>query len=144
MAASDELNKASEASKQTREELEGVIDAVVSIGVKIQEAIADAIDEAQGLDDIGQKIAKSYGRDIVGGLKKMTTSFDRQLALQTKLNKGQNISKELAKERERQAAAEAVILTRINLLDKTDVELKEKLKMNLLKLNNLVKIFLTI
>ena len=139
MAASDELNKASEASKQTREELEGVIDAVVSIGAKIQEAIADAIDEAQGLDDIGQKIAKSYGRDIVGGLKKMTTSFDRQLALQTKLNKGQNISKELAKERERQAAAEAVILTRINLLDKTDVELKEKLKNELTEVKQLGK-----
>ena len=127
MAASDELNKASEASKKTREELEGVIDAVVNIGAKIQEAIADAIDEAQGLDDIGQKIAKSYGRDIVGGLKKMTTSFDRQLALQTKLNKGQNISKELAKEKEKQAAAEEVIKSRIRLLDVNDVELKKKL-----------------
>mgnify|MGYP003636669859 CR=1 FL=1 len=128
MAASDELNKATEASKKTREELEGVIDAVVNIGAKIQEAIADAIDEAQGLDDIGQKIAKSYGRDIVGGLKKMTTSFDRQLALQTKLNKGQNISKELAKEKEKQAAAEEVIQTRINLLDVNDLELKKKLQ----------------
>jgi len=127
MAASDELNKSKIAAKETREELEGVIDAIVNIGAKIQEAIADAIDEAQGLDDIGQKIAKSYGRDIVSGLKKMTTSFDTQLSLQAKLNKGQNITKELAKEREKQAAAEAVIQTRINLLGKNEIELKGKL-----------------
>ena len=128
MATSDELNKSKNAAKETREELEGVIDAVVNIGAKIQEAIAEAIDEAQGLDDIGQKIAKSYGRDIVGGLKKITTSFDKQLSLQAKLNKGQNITKELAKERERIAAAEAVIQSRINLLGKNDVELKKKLQ----------------
>ena len=128
MAASDEIKKSTAAAKETREELEGIIDAVKNIGVKLQEALADAIDEAQGLDDIGQKVAKSYGRDIVGGLKKMTTSFDKQLALQAKLNKGQNISKELAKEREKQTASEAVIQSRINNLSKNDVELKQKLQ----------------
>ena len=128
MAASDEIKKSTAAAKETREELEGIIDAVKNIGVKLQEALADAIDEAQGLDDVGQKVAKSYGRDIVGGLKKMTTSFDKQLALQAKLNKGQNISKELAKEREKQAASEAVIQSRINNLSKNDVELKQKLQ----------------
>ncbi len=128
MATSDEFKKSTSAAKETREELEGIIDAVKNIGVKLQEALADAIDEAQGLDDIGQKVAKSYGRDIVGGLKKMTTSFDKQLALQAKLNKGQNISKELAKEREKQAASEAVIQSRINNLSKNDVELKQKLQ----------------
>ena len=133
MATSDELNKSKNAAKETREELEGVIDAVVNIGAKIQEAIAEAIDEAQGLDDIGQKIAKSYGRDIVGGLKKITTSFDKQLSLQAKLNKGQNITKELAKERERIAAAEAVIQARINLLGKNDVELKQQLQNQLVE-----------
>ena len=52
MAASDELNKSKIAAKETREELDGVIDAVVNIGAKIQEAIADAINEAQGLEGV--------------------------------------------------------------------------------------------
>jgi len=127
MAINDDLDNSTEAARSTRIELEGIIDAVTTIGVKLQEAIADAIDDAQGLDDITQKIAKSYGRDIVGGLKKMTTSFDTQLSLQAKLNKGQSISKELAKEKQRQSEIEQVIQTRINLLAVNDVELKQKL-----------------
>ena len=127
MAINDDLDNSTEAARSTRIELEGIIDAVTTIGVKLQEAIADAIDDAQGLDDITQKIAKSYGRDIVGGLKKMTTSFDTQLSLQAKLNKGQSISKELAKEKQRQSEIEQVIQTRINLLSVNDVELKQKL-----------------
>jgi len=62
MAASDEIKKSTAAAKETREELEGIIDAVKNIGVKLQEALADAIDEAQGLDDIGQKVAKLWKR----------------------------------------------------------------------------------
>ncbi len=55
----DNLNNARNNAQETREELEGIIDTITTIGVKIQEAISDAIDEAQGLDDVSQKVART-------------------------------------------------------------------------------------
>ena len=56
MAINDDLDNSTEAARSTRIELEGIIDAVTTIGVKLQEAIADAIDDAQGLDDITETL----------------------------------------------------------------------------------------
>jgi hypothetical protein len=127
------LNQSKKEAQETREELEGVIDAIANIGAKLQEAISDAIDQAQGLDDISKKVAQTYQRDIVGGLKKIVSSFDKQLAIQNKISRGENASKEIAKERQRLADQQAVIQSRINNLSKNDVELKEKLTQELIE-----------
>jgi hypothetical protein len=123
----DELNNARKTTKEFAKDLSLVQDAFANIAQAIKEGLEDAIDSAQGLDDIGKKVQKSFGSDLVSGLKKLTTSLDAQVNLQEKLNKGQNISKELAKERQRAATLESTIRQRILILTQNDVDLQEKL-----------------
>jgi hypothetical protein len=123
----DELNKARKTTKEFAKDLSLVQDAFANIAQAIKEGLEDAIDSAQGLDDIGKKVQKSFGSELVSGLKKLTTSLDAQVNLQEKLNKGQNISKELAKERQRAATLENSIRQRILILAQNDVDLQEKL-----------------
>jgi hypothetical protein len=123
----DELNNARKTTKEFAKDLSLVQDAFANIAQAIKEGLEDAIDSAQGLDDIGKKVQKSFGSDLVSGLKKLTTSLDAQVNLQEKLNKGQNISKELAKERQRAATLESTIRQRILILAQNDVDLQEKL-----------------
>ena len=144
MAINDELNKGKNAAKELRQETEFLTDAFTSLGATISNAINTALEDAQGLDNISKKIAKTYERDITNGLKKMTTSLDKQLELQTKVNKGQDISKEIEKEKINIESTKLSIQSRINLLAKNEVELKEELEANLSKeldrSNTLIKI----
>ena len=123
----DELNNARKTTKEFAKDLSLVQDAFANIAQAIKEGLEEAVDSAQGLDDIGKKVQKSFGSDLVSGLKKLTTSLDAQVNLQEKLNKGQNISKELAKERQRAATLESTIRQRILILAQNDVDLQEKL-----------------
>lgn len=127
----DELNKGKKTIQDINKETAFLIDSLTSLGATISEAIASALDEAQGLDQVSEKIAKTYSRDIVNGLKKVTTGLDKQLELQLKINKGQDVSKEIEKEKIRRQAVVQSIQTRINLLAAEDVKLKEELVANL-------------
>ena len=131
MGISDELNKGKDAAKELRQETQFLTDAFTSLGATISNAINTALDEAQNLDTVSKKIAKTYERDITNGLKKITTGLDKQLELQIKINKGQDISKELEKEKIRRQATVQSIQSRINLLTANDVELKKELLANL-------------
>lgn len=131
MAIGDELNKGKDAAKELRQETQFLTDAFTSLGATISNAINTALDEAQNLDTVSKKIAKTYERDIINGLKKINTGLDKQLELQIKVNKGQDISKELEKEKIRRQATVQSIQSRINLLTANDVELKKELLANL-------------
>ena len=123
----DELNKARKTTKEFARDLSLVQDAFANIASSIKEGLEDAIDSARGLDDIGKRVQKSFGSDLVSGLKKLTTNLDTQVSLQEKLNKGQNIAKALAKERERSATIENTIRQRILILSQNDVVLQAQL-----------------
>ena len=123
----DELNKARKTTKEFARDLSLVQDAFANIASAIREGLEDAIDSAQGLDDIGKRVQKSFGKDLVNGLKKLTTNLDIQVSLQEKLNKGQDITKALAKERERSATLENTIRQRILILSQNDVTLQAQL-----------------
>lgn len=127
----DELNKARKTTKEFAKDLSLVQDAFANIAEAIKEGLADAIDSAQGLDDVGKRVQKSFGSELVNSLKKLTTSLDTQVSLQEKLNKGQNIAKALAKERERAAGVERTLRQRILILAQNDVELQGELLKNL-------------
>lgn len=131
MAIGDELNKGKEAAKELRQETQFLVDAFTSLGATISNAINSAVDDAQNLDSVSKKIAKTYERDITNGLKKINTGLDKQLELQIKVNKGQDISKELEKEKIRRQATVQSIQSRINLLTANDVKLRDELLANL-------------
>ena len=71
------------------------------LGEKIQSAFSDMTDSLEGNLDLTEKIAKSYERDITGALKKMSRSLDTNIGLQLKMNRGQNVSKDLLKEKDK-------------------------------------------
>lgn len=124
----EELNKGKQAAREFREETQSLIDAFTSLGQLIQDAITDAIDSTQGLDNATQKVANVYKKDIINGIKKLTSGIDKQIELQTKLNAGEDISKEIAKEKIRQQSVIQSIQTRINALNANEVKLKEDLE----------------
>jgi len=127
MALDDELNKGKDAAKELKQETEFLVDAFTSLGAIISSSIEEAIDKANGLDNVSKRIAKSYERDIFNGLKKINTGLDKQLELQIKVNEGQDISKELEREKIKRQSTIQTIQSRINLLTENDVELREEL-----------------
>jgi len=123
MAIGDDVNKAREETKKLTEETGFLIDAFTSLGVTITGAIDEAIQSAQGLDSAGKKIADTFSKDITRGLKGVVSSLDEQLAIQIKINKGQNATKDIERAREKSAAKLAAIDARIEILKRNGVEI---------------------
>ncbi len=101
MAVGDDLRNANEQAERLQENARLIQDAFGNIAESISAGLQEAIDNATGLDDIGRKVQKTFGNDIVKGLKSMVTSIDKQVSLQSKLNRGADITKELEQEREK-------------------------------------------
>jgi len=82
-------------------ELVGFLDeAFKSLGEKIQDAFSDLTDGLEGNLDLTEKMAKAYERDITGSLKKMARSLEGNIGLQLKINRGQNVEKEILRKKE--------------------------------------------
>ena len=122
MAIGDDVNKAREETKKLTEETGFLIDAFTSLGTTITGAIDEAIQSAQGLDSTGKKIADTFSKDITRGLKGVVSSLDDQLAIQIKIQKGQNATKDIERAREKSAAKLAAIRARIEILKKNGIE----------------------
>jgi hypothetical protein len=136
MGVNDELDKGNKLLRD-QTELVGVLDnAFKSIAANISNAIDTIIDELQGVDAVNQKIAKSYERDITNAIKKVSLGLEDNVALQLKINEGQNVSKELAAKRLNLETQQKVIQEKINqvfgensdLADKFNKQLGEVLK----------------
>jgi hypothetical protein len=127
----EELNKGKQAAREFREETQSLLDAFTSLGQIIQDSITDAIDSTQGLDTATQKVANIYKKDIINGIKKLTSGIDKQIELQLKLNDGEDISKEITREKIKQQSIIESIQTRINVLSANDVELQKELQIAL-------------
>ena len=114
MGVNDELDKGNKLLRD-QTELVGVLDnAFKSIAANISNAIDTIIDELQGVDAVNQKIAKSYERDITNAIKKVSLGLEDNVALQLKINEGQNVSKELAAKRLNLETQQKVIQEKIN------------------------------
>lgn len=123
----ENLENAKESVKGINEETKFLIDSITSIGVKIAETIEDTVDDLQGIDDTGAKIAKSFGRDIVKGIASLTKGLDKTIELQFKLNSGINIAQELDKERIKSQSTIQAIKTKISLLGEEENKKREEL-----------------
>jgi hypothetical protein len=102
-------------------------DAFTSLGFTIQDAIQEAIDKTDNLGSVGQRVAKSYERDIVNGLKKINGSLDSQIALQQKIISGQAKQADFDKEKIRVQATIAAVQSRIQALELQGVEINAEL-----------------
>ena len=82
--------------------LVGILDeGFKGLGEKIQDAFGDMTDSLEGNLDLTEKMAKSYERDIGNALKKMSRNLDTNIGLQLKMNRGQNVSKDILKEKDK-------------------------------------------
>ena len=127
MAVGDDLRNANEQAERLQENARLIQDAFGNIAESISAGLQEAIDNATGLDDIGRKVQKTFGNDIVKGLKSMVTSIDKQVSLQSKLNRGADITKELEQEREKVQNTIIAAKQRIAILAANDVELEQEL-----------------
>ncbi len=127
MAVDDDLRNANEQAERLQENARLIQDAFGNISESISAGLQEAIDNATGLDDIGRKVQKTFGNDIVKGLKSMITSIDKQVSLQSKLNRGADITKELEQEREKVQNTIIAAKQRIAILAANDIELEQEL-----------------
>ena len=95
MVTNDELEKGKKLVQEQVVEVGYLDNAYKSIAATLSNLFEDAIDNLNGIDNVGAKIAKSYERDIVGSIKKMSGGLENNVNLQLKINKGINVQKEL-------------------------------------------------
>jgi hypothetical protein len=132
MANNDELKQG---NKLVQDQIEnaGVLDnAYKSIAANLSTMFEDVIDNLNGIDNVGAKIAKSYERDIVGSIRKMSGGLEENINLQLKINKGVNIQKELDTKIEKLRVTAKLTLEKINQENGLSVEKKKELKKQLL------------
>jgi hypothetical protein len=132
MGKNDELKQG---NKLVQDQIEnaGVLDnAYKSIAANLSNMFEDVIDNLNGIDNVGAKIAKSYERDIVGSIKKMSGGLEANVNLQLKINKGTNVQKELDTKIEKLRVTAKLTLEKINQENGLSVEKKKELKKQLL------------
>ena len=95
MATNDEIEKGNRLLRDQAENVEFIKDAFRSLSAVISTTIEEAIDQMQGLDDIGARIAKSSERELVGSFKKLGNQLEKNVTIQAKILKGQNASKDI-------------------------------------------------
>jgi len=117
MATNDELKKGSDLLKDQVTEVGFLDNAFKTLSATITSAIDSAIDDMSGLDDITQKVAKSYQRDITNSINKATKGLEDQIDLTIKIQKGQNVGKELTSKIERNEARRQLTLEKIDKLE---------------------------
>ena len=95
MATNDEIEKGNKLLRDQAENVEFIKDAFRSLSAVVSAAIEDAVDQMQGLDDMGARIAKSSERELVGSFKKLGNQLEKNVTIQAKILKGQNASKDI-------------------------------------------------
>jgi hypothetical protein len=132
MTTNDEIKKGNELLND-QVELAGVLDnAFKSMAANIQAAFGEVADSLEGVDTVGQKIAKSYERDIVSSIKKMNGGLEQNIALQLKINKGTNVQKELDQKIDSLRVKAKLTLEKINQENGLSNEQKKELRKQLL------------
>ena len=124
----DPLDNTANNINNINQETRYLIDAVTSLSEKIKQAFEEVVESMEGSVTGMDRILKQYERDFVSANKKVITSLDKQFDLAQKINKGQNVSKELEKEKQRISAQKLAIDVRLNALATKNPELAERLR----------------
>ena len=123
----DPLDNVSQNIQNANQETRYLIDAVTSLSEKIKQVFEEVIEGMEGSVDGIDRVLKQYERDFVSANKKLLTGLDKQFEIQNKINKGQNASRDIEKERQNIATQRQVIETRLEALSRTQPSLVAKL-----------------
>ncbi len=132
MANNDELEKGKKLVQEQVQEAGYLDNAYKSIAANLSNMFEDVIDNLQGIDNVGAKIAKSYERDIVGSIKKMSGGLEENIKLQLKINKGTNVKKELEAKIEKLEVRKQLTMEKILRSEGLSGQQKEKLRESVL------------
>ena len=132
MADNDELEKGKKLVQEQVVEAGFLDNAYKSIAATLSNLFEDAIDNLNGIDNVGAKIAKSYERDIVGSIKKMSGGLEENVNLQLKINKEVNVQKEIDKKIEKLQVRKQLTMEKILRAEGISGQQKEKLRESVL------------
>ena len=125
MAINDELN-------ETRNSFRDIDSSLQSINASLQTDIAGVMDQLTGPAKV---LVRSLGQDLTRAVSISNKSLNEQDKIINKITRGQNASKDIAKEIEKIEQQKQVILRKIEVLERNGVRLTNEQKNNLL--NNL-------
>lgn len=131
MATNDELERGKKLIQEQAVEAGYLDNAYKSIAANLSNMFEDVIDNLNGIDNVGAKIAKSYERDIVGSIKKMSGGLEENITLQSKINKGTNVQKELEAKMEKVKTRALLTSQKITQAEGLTTEQKLKLRASL-------------
>ena len=114
--------------KEQTTEVGHLDNAFKSLAASMSMAFEEVIDNMQGVNEIGAKIAKSYERDITGSIKKMSSGLEDHIGLQLKINKGVNVQKQIDEKLEQSEVRRRLTLEKITRAEGLSVEEKVKLR----------------
>jgi hypothetical protein len=109
----EELERGKKLIREAAAESGNLYKALVGIGEAIKVSIDNAIEGSQDMDNVAKNIAETYRRDIVSSIRSSAKSMEKHVDLQMKMNKGQNISKDINAALERIEIKRAVLNERI-------------------------------
>lgn len=118
--------KALNESKEVKEELSFILDAVTSIGDKLVQSFEDAVDSAQDLNDTTKVTSKTLQRGLVSDIKSAIKNTEDLYKAQAKSEKGLLKQSELQRLKNKLLDTEALFEARKNLLASKKLELSEK------------------
>lgn len=124
----DDLEKGKKLVQEQVVEAGYLDNAYKSIAATLSHMFEDVIDNLNGINTVGAKIAKSYERDIVGSIKKMSGGLENNINLQLKINKGQNVSKEITDKIEKLQVRKQLTMEKILRAEGLSGQQKEKLR----------------
>jgi len=121
-----DLNKQKQAAKALNQEMQYVLDAVVSIGDKLVNGFKEAVDEAVELGDVtetlGNTLKKGYSKD----LRDVAKVSEELIKAQAKQNKGLLKSSEIEKLKIKLLESQALKEARVNIAKANGVALDDE------------------
>jgi hypothetical protein len=119
------LGKANEEAKKLKEEMQFILDAVVSIGDKLAQSFQDAVDEAVELGDVtetlGNTLKKGYSKD----LRDVAKTSEEIIKAQARQTKGLLKNSEIEKLQVKLTEAKALKEARINIAKANGIALDD-------------------
>ena len=128
MALGDNIRNANDELNKFQNNLASLDDAISSIGQSIS---TDIQDQLKGADDITKDFAKSFTNDLTKSIKSTGKELDGIEEIQKKINKGQDVSKELSKVANKLENQRAIQLRKIEVLERNGVKVNAVLKFQL-------------
>ena len=128
MGVNDELEKGKKLISEQVTEVGFLDNAFKSLAASISAAFEEVIENLQGVDEVGAKVAKSYERDIVGSIKKITSGLEDNVNLQLKINKGVNVQKEISDKLDKAEVRKQITLEKITRAEGLSVQTKINLR----------------